>query len=252
MVNPASTDDTWIRRFHPTQTSGMRLACFPHAGGSASFYFPISAALHPEVEVLAVQYPGRQERRLEEPIRDLQELAGQAFDALLPWAREPLALFGHSMGALVAYEVARRLERIEDISPVILLVSGRRAPSTYRDEKVHLSDDAGLIAELKKLGGTNSAFYADEELWRMVLPALRGDYQAAETYKYQPGPALRCPITAIIGESDPRVNRAEAEAWSAHTTGKFTLEVFNGAHFYLTEHVADVLDLICQKLRSAT
>jgi surfactin synthase thioesterase subunit len=251
-VNPSSTGNAWIRRFHPTQASGMRLACFPHAGGSASFYFPISTALHPEVEVLAVQYPGRQERRLEEPIRDLQELADQAFEALLPWAREPLALFGHSMGALIAYEVARRLERIEDTSPMILLVSGRRAPSTYRDERVHLSGDAGMLAELKKLGGTDSAFYADEELLQMILPALRGDYQAVETYKYQPGPALRCPITAIIGESDPRVNRAEAEAWSAHTTGQFALEVFSGAHFYLTEHVADVLDLIYQKLRSAT
>src|SRR5580693_3664644 len=124
--NMPESGGRWVRHFHPSATAVSRLICFPHAGGSASYYFPVSAALSPNIEVLAVQYPGRQDRRNEKNLEDIGELADRAFEAVVPWSKGPVALFGHSMGAIVAFEVARRLERNAGISLLALIVSGRR------------------------------------------------------------------------------------------------------------------------------
>ncbi|WFB10962.1 alpha/beta fold hydrolase [Streptomyces sp. LX-29] len=225
----------------------VRLVCLPHAGGSASFYHPFSRLLPSAVEMLAIQYPGRQDRRLEPCIVDLRELADRVLEELRPYIGQPLALFGHSMGATLAFEVARRLEE-QDTPPTHLFVSGRRAPSRSRHEDVHLRDDAGLIAELAELSGTDTRLLEDEEMRRMVLPALRGDYTAAETYVYQPGPPLACPVTMITGDADPRVDRDEAEAWEKHTTGPFELLTFPGGHFYLSDQRAEVAQAVAARL----
>jgi len=240
--------EAWIRRFHPVPEAGLRLVCFPHAGGACTFYFPMSAALAPDVEVLAVQYPGRQERRSEEPLRDLHVLADRVTEALAPWTTTPLALFGHSMGALLAYEVGLRLRERHGVSPRVLFASGRRAPSTHRDENVHRRDDDGLVRELKRLAGTESAVLADEEVLRMVLPAIRGDYEAAETYTPREGSRLACPVSVLVGDSDPRVTRAEADAWARHTSGGFDLREFTGGHFYLSAHQDEVTALVRDRL----
>ncbi|MDF5757187.1 alpha/beta fold hydrolase [Spongiactinospora sp. TRM90649] len=228
-------DDLWIRRFHPAPDAGARLVCLPHAGGSASYYHPVSAALSPAIDVLAVQYPGRQDRRAEPCVENIEELADGIVGALRPWTDRPFALFGHSMGAVLGFEVTRRLER-EDIAPLMLFASGRRAPSTRRAESVHLRDDDGLVAELKRLNGTDSSVLADEELLRMVLPATRSDYRAIETYAGDPGAVLNTPITVLTGDNDPKTTLDEARAWSGHTTGEFEMRVYPGGHFFLTRH----------------
>ncbi|MEV0698651.1 alpha/beta fold hydrolase [Saccharopolyspora sp. NPDC050389] len=245
MTVPAAEGQLWIRRFHPAPDAGARLVALPHAGGSASFYFPLSRALAPRVEVLSVQYPGRQDRRAERCIDDIGELADRLATELRQWADRPLALFGHSMGAVVGFEVARRLE----VAPIRLIASGRRAPSTYRDERVHLCDDDGLVAELRKLSGTASGVLGDEELLRMILPAVRGDYRAAETYRGVPGAKVTCPITVLIGDDDPKVTLAEAEAWREHTDAEVDLRVFPGGHFYLAEHQEEVFAVLDEQLK---
>jgi len=240
------TDDPttrWVRRYHPAPDAGSRLVCLPHAGGSASYFFQVSRMLSPRVEVLAVQYPGRQDRRTEPSVATIGELADQVFEALGPWNDRPLALFGHSMGAILGFEVALRLQQAGS-TPAVLFASGRRAPSTHRDEKVHLRDDAGIIAEVRSLNGTDNRIVDDEELIRMALPALRVDYKAIETYQYQPGPGLDCPIHALVGDDDPKASVGEVEAWGGHTTAGFKLHVFPGGHFYLDKHVPAVLDTI--------
>ncbi|MFD5625416.1 thioesterase II family protein [Streptomyces sp. NPDC127072] len=242
MTHSLVDSNAWVRRFRPAPDAGARLVCFPHAGGAASFYFPVARALHPRVEVLAVQYPGRQERRSEEPLTDIGTLADLSFAALRPVLAERPVLFGHSMGAVVAFEVARRMEREDGVSPAALVVSGRRAPSCRREESVHLRTDEGVIAELKTLNGTDDSLLDDEELQRMFLPALRADYRAVETYACAPGPALGCPVTVFTGDRDPQVTMEEARAWREHTTGPFGLEVFEGGHFYLTARPAETLD----------
>ncbi|MFF7246358.1 thioesterase II family protein [Embleya sp. NPDC008237] len=250
MTTASALSDAWIRRFHPTPHPLPRLVALPHAGGSASFWFPLSAALKNRAEVLGVQYPGRQDRRAEPLIDDVATLADRITAALDPWLDDgrPLILFGHSMGAVLGFEVARRLR----VRPAALIVSGRRAPDRQRDEKLHLLDDAGLAAELRSMSGTDASLLANDEVLQMVLPALRADYRAIETYRCTPGEPLECPITVLTGDADPKVTMDEAMSWRDHTSGTFALHTFSGGHFYLTEHQAAVTAHIADAISAAT
>ncbi|MFH9138923.1 thioesterase II family protein [Streptomyces sp. NPDC017524] len=236
----------WIRVFHPSARTRVRLVCFPHAGGSASWFHRVSATLAPDVEVLAVQYPGRQERRLEPSFADIAEAADRIVEELAPWHGDPLALFGHSMGATIAYEVALRLER-KGLQPVVLFASGRRAPSRVRNEHIHELPDSGLVAELKELSGTDSALLDDPDMLSLVLPTLRSDYRAAETYRHGEGDRLDCPVLALTGSHDPRADVEDVAAWREHTRGAFDLRVFPGGHFYLNDS-QDVVALVRDRL----
>lgn len=242
--------DLWIRNYHPGAAGSTQLVCLPHAGGSASFYFPVSQAMSPAVDVLAIQYPGRQDRRSEPSVQDLHVLARQIFTVLRPRTDRPMALFGHSMGASLAFEVARLLETEAGVVPRRLFASGRRAPSTHRDERVHLMDDQGVIDELRKLNGTGGGMLADDEMIRLILPAVRADYTAAETYRASSGGPLSCPITVFTGSDDPKVSLDEARAWQAHTTADFDFRAFPGGHFFLTQHQAGVLGVMKEQLTS--
>ncbi|MFF0531166.1 thioesterase II family protein [Nocardia amikacinitolerans] len=242
-----STDASlWFRRFNPSPSATMRLACFPHAGGSASFFLPLSRAMHPECEVLSVQYPGRQDRRNEPLASSISALADSIADHMSHWSDKPLALFGHSMGATLAYEVTRRISSPN--IPIALFVSGRRAPSRYRQESVHTLSDDQLLVELKVLGGTDSRAFADEDIVRMILPVVRADYQAIETYRHEPGPKVSTPIFAHIGDQDPRVTVDEASSWQSHTSNSFEMHVHSGDHFYITKHVDSISKHIKQTL----
>ncbi|QXJ23877.1 thioesterase [Actinomadura graeca] len=241
--------DLWLRRYHPAPDARVRLACFPHAGGSASGYHGMSARLAPEVEVLAVQYPGRQDRRREQPVTDIAELAGQVVGALdgEPSDR-PLALFGHSMGATVAYEVARLLEHRRGIRPHTLFVSGRRAPSRVRPENVHAADDDGVLAELERLSGTDARLLQDPELRELILPVVRADYGAIERYRRAPGPEPGCPVVVLVGDADPLTTVEEARAWADHSAAPVDVRVFPGGHFYLEDHLEAVVEVVAGRL----
>jgi pyochelin biosynthetic protein PchC len=240
------TDSLWLRRFHRGADTSS-LVCFPHAGGSAGFYFGLSRALSELTDVVAVQYPGRQDRRREPPLATVDQLADELAGLLVPFAGRPLRLFGHSMGATVAFEVARRLQAAGR-EPAGLFVSGRRAPSTHRDERVHLLSDEDLLAEVHALNGTGSAVLDDEELLRLVLPVIRADYRAIESYRFRAGPPLRCPVFAFTGDRDPKAAVDEVLAWRRHTTGRFTSDIFSGGHFFLNEHMPAIINTITAEL----
>jgi surfactin synthase thioesterase subunit len=239
--------DQWVRRFSPAAQAGTRLVCFPHAGGSASYFLPVSRALAPRVEVLSLQYPGRQDRRHEPCLTSIATLADQATAALLPWLDRPTAFFGHSMGAVLAFEVTRRLHA-HGVIPTVLFVSGRRAPSTYRLETTHRGTDAQLAQELRGLDGTEASLLQDDDLLNMILPAVRGDYTAIETYPGTPDGTVDAPVVALIGVDDPKVTGDEAAAWARHTTAGFSLHPFPGGHFYLNSEAPAVIRLISDRL----
>ncbi|MEU5635063.1 thioesterase II family protein [Streptomyces rishiriensis] len=238
----ATNSDKWIRRYHPAPDAPTRLVCFPHAGGSATFYHPVSRALSPEIDVVAVQYPGRQERRTEPLVSSIEELADLVVVELEPWADRPLTFFGHSMGASLAYEVALRLET-RGTTLLGLFASGRRAPSRWRDERVHQAGEEEFLAELRTLNGTDPAVLEDEEILRMILPAVRSDYRAAETYRPEPG-RVGCPVVVMFGNDDPKVTEEEARAWAEHTTEEAAFHLYDGGHFYLNSHAQQVIQEI--------
>ncbi|MBL1102146.1 thioesterase II family protein [Streptomyces coffeae] len=241
----------WIRRYHPSGDSTARLICFPHAGGSASFFHPVSVRFSPDTDVIALQYPGRQDRRREPCIEDIGTLADQLAEEIQALSDKPTVFFGHSMGAVLAFETAFRLEQRGLNSPHTVLASGRRAPSTVRDEQVHTRDDRGIISELKLLNGTDSAVFGNDELLSLALPAIRGDYRAIETYAGEPGRRVRCPLTVLTGDNDPRTTLDEAHAWQEHTEGAFRVEVFSGGHFFLADHQDEVNKVIAEALDAA-
>jgi pyochelin biosynthesis protein PchC len=236
----------WVRRLR-AGTETHRLVCFPYAGGTAKYYLPYARALSDHAEVLAIQYPGRQERRDEPPIDDLDELTRQIVDALLPLTDRPMTFFGHSMGAALAFEVARQLEA-KGIVLAALFVSGRRAPSRHRVERTHLLDEARLLASVHQLAGPNANLPGFDTFARNALPLIRVDYRAAETYEYTPGPPLTCPITALTGDADPLATIDEVASWRDHTTAPFTLQVLPGGHFYLDTHHPHLQSLLTTHL----
>ena len=253
-MTTTTVDDVWVRRYRPAAGAKTSLVCFPHAGGSASFFAPVARSLPPAVEVLALQYPGRQDRRHEPTIESIPELADRLFEVLrgLPGSDgRRLAFFGHSMGATVAFEVIRRFEGECGVSPAMFWASARRAPSIPPDGRaVHRMDDEGLIAELRRVSGTDSALFADDELLRSLLPAIRGDYKAVETYACPAGAGVACPITVFAGDADPLTSADQVSAWRGHTTGDFAMRVFPGGHFYLTARTAEVVRAIRERLES--
>jgi pyochelin biosynthesis protein PchC len=238
----------WLRRFTTVTQPWARLVCLPHAGGSASFFRPWRLHLAPDVELYAVQYPGRLDRIADPCLDDMDEVAGAICAALAPLMDRPVALFGHSLGATIGYEVARRLPARTGRAPVRLFVSGRPGPERLRRGTRHLWPDDALWATIGTLGGTRSEVLADAELQRAFLPALRSDYRLAERYRPAPGPRLGCPVTALIGDADTEVDAAEAGSWAQVTDAGFSLRSFPGDHFYLLPRQADVLAEVQRRL----
>src|SRR5260370_31074286 len=195
---------SWRLRDHPARVTHARPVCFPHAGGPASYSLPVSERFPPAVEVIALQHPGRQDRRQEACITEMDVLADEITEQLLCLSDKPTVFFGHSMGATLAFEVAWRLEQKGSHAPRRVIASGRSAPAIIRREKVHKLDDAGIVAEIRLLNGSGSTLLDDEEILRIALPAIRGDYQAIESYSCVPGRMLNFPITLLTRDSDPR------------------------------------------------
>jgi surfactin synthase thioesterase subunit len=235
----------WIRQLGPAPDAPHRLVCFPYAGGSVSYFFRLMRVLAPEIDAVAVQYPGRQERRSEPVIDDIDELADRIAEAVGPWIDRPTAFFGHSMGAILAFEVAIRLEAT-GVQLTELFVSGRRGPGTFRDETTYLAGDDELLAEVARLGGTESTALTDPDIVAMVLPFLRGDYRAIERYRWAGGPRLQCGIMAFTGRSDPKASVEEVIQWRSHTAGAFEMRQFPGGHFFLNRH-ADALTAVIRE-----
>lgn len=191
-------------------------------------------ALPPDVEVAAIQLPGRESRLLEPPFRRLPDLIQALAGAVGPLLTRPAVFYGHSMGALLAFELARELRRRSMQLPVQLIVSGRQAPQTpeHKSPVSHLPD-ADLIAQIRRYNGTPPAVLENRELMELVLPALRADFAVCESYRYTPEPPLPCGIAAWGGWEDSEVSPEEIAAWEVQTSSSFSYRMFPGDHFFI-------------------
>ncbi|MFJ9547030.1 thioesterase II family protein [Streptomyces erythrochromogenes] len=217
----------------------VRLVCFPHGGGSAAAFR--SWSMGPDVEVVGVQYPGRADRFGDPFPEDLERLGREVGEAIATLDERPTALFGHSLGALVAYEAARHLEGIGQ-APVHLFASACRSPQVA-DSGPSLAglDDATLAAEVMKMGGTEALILEDLELRDLVLPYIRADFALVEAYAPLAEPLAVTPVLALGAAADPYATGAEMDGWSQVTQAGFRVERFAGDHFYLVTRQEEVL-----------
>jgi surfactin synthase thioesterase subunit len=229
--------------------AGIRLFCFAHAGGGPSFFRAWRTVLAPEIDVRPVLLPGRESRVRELPYRRMEQLLDPLCAALAPYLDRPYALFGHSMGSIIAYEVARRLSAHAGREPGCVLVSGRRAPALpARRRKFSALPEPEFLTAIAALNGTPPEVLSQPQLIQLLIPALRADFELNETYQPLPGPLLDCPVAAYMGLGDPEVTPGELLGWHAETSAEFTLRTFAGDHFYLRGGRPDVLSAVRRDL----
>jgi surfactin synthase thioesterase subunit len=245
-----TTQDRWLRRFRDDGTCPTLVVCLPHAGGSANAYRTWHHGLPPDIGVLALQYPGREDRLADPFPAGLEELADDVTRALGDLAHRRLVLFGHSMGASVAHEVALRLHR-RGTPPAALCVSGRRPPHELAGLPRLSGTDKEIIADVVRAEPSHAEVFADPGLREVVLPALRADYRLVDDYQGGHRPPLDCPVYAYTGDSDPIADPARMRGWAETTRGAFRLGVLPGGHFYLRAEQATLLADLDELIRRA-
>ncbi|MFE6475488.1 alpha-hydroxy-acid oxidizing protein [Streptomyces rochei] len=232
-----------IRVFHRKEHCSARLVCFPHGAGTAHAFAGLSRALPQDIELLAVQYPGRENRRSEPFAADISALATEAADALTPYSDRPLFLLGHSMGALAAFETARLLEQRGPVER--LFVSAARPPSQdWGELDLDASADEVLVDGLRTLGGVPEALLGDADFLEEILHMLRADHRLLRNYRCSEDTALTTPLTVLLASADPKNNLEQVRGWSRHTTSVHSVEIHSGGHFALTENVVEVAKLL--------
>jgi surfactin synthase thioesterase subunit len=228
----------------PEATLKSRLFCFSHAGGGSSLFARWRSACGEEVEVCPVVLPGREARINEPRFRRMEDLIEPLVEALAPSFNLPFAMFGHSLGSVIAFEVARRATVLGH-PPYVLMVSGRRAPHLRaRRPAVHLLDDQAFLQAVGSLNGLPAELLNDADLMRYFLPSLRADFELNETYVPLLGGPLSCDLVAFLGYSDPEVDESELLAWREVTSGKFRHHMLDGDHFYFQPSPDNLLELV--------
>ena len=243
-----------VSNSRPIQTRNRQIAhrlfCFTYAGGAASIYRNWSNQLPQSIEVHAVQFPGHGNRLSEPLFRRVQPLVESTAQELMPYLEGSFAFFGHSMGAIISFELAQMLRRENKPGPSHLFLSGRPSPHlTEREAPTYDLPEPEFIEELKKMGGTPQAVLEHPELMSVLNPILRADLEVCQTYEYEPRPPLDCPITVFGGLQDEEVSREQLEGWRDYTTSSFAVRMFPGNHFYLHSAAYVLLRMIAQDLR---
>lgn len=243
-----TTMTPWVAAGRSNPKAIIRLLCFPYAGGGESIFRVWPEGLPDSVEVCAVQLPGRGARAKEPPFTQLGALVEAAGVGLAPYLDKPFAIFGHSMGALIGFELARHLRREYAIEPVRLFVSGRPGPQTVRSRPTNALSDSEFLELLWAYNGTPEEALTNPELMELMLPVIRADFAVSQSYVYAPEPPLDCAITAFGGLHDETISRENLEEWREHTRGRFLLRMLPGDHFFLNTARTLLLAAISKEL----
>lgn len=239
----------WIASSNHSSLEKMTLFCFPYAGGSASIYRNWAEQLPVPVNVCPVQLPGRGSRIKEQSYTNVIPLVNDLAPSLLPLLKKPFAFFGHSMGALIGFELARKLRRDYGLMPIHLFFSGRRAPHIPdTDPLTYDLPEPEFIDELRRLKGTPEAVLEHPELMQLLLPLLRTDFEICQTYQYVQEEPLDCRLTVFGGLEDTGVRREHLEPWEDQVTGPFSLRMLPGDHFFLHASERTILQALARHL----
>jgi medium-chain acyl-[acyl-carrier-protein] hydrolase len=241
--------DLWLRRCGGSARPAMRLICLPYAGTGASMFNDWDLPEELAAEVWAVQPPGRENRWGEAPLRRVEPVVREIARAVRPLLDRPFALFGHSMGALLAFELCRELRRSGDPMPVRLMVSAHRAPDLppWRPEASTLPDPE-FLARLDEMAGPSAAVPRDPQVLLLLAPLIRADFELCERYEHTAGPPLGVPLSCFAAVDDPEVRVDEMVDWRRHTTGECRLHPFRGGHLFLRERRPEVVRLVAEDL----
>jgi medium-chain acyl-[acyl-carrier-protein] hydrolase len=242
--------ERWVVRPRNVPRARVRLFCFPYAGGGASAFNGWADQVPADVEICAIQLPGRETRINEEPFARLEPMIEAAAGAVVPYDDLPFAFFGHCLGALIAFELARRLGASVNSGLRHLFVAGCRAPQLPRvGRSIHTLPDSAFIERLRELKQTPEILLHNSELMSLYLPALRADFGVWETYVYADGEPLACPISAFGGMEDAKLTPDAVQPWRAQTRNAFVRRALPGNHFFLHSSRPLLLQLISDDLR---
>ena len=239
-----------MQRLNPN--SRMRLFCLPYAGGGASTYRSWQGSFPAEFEVCCVQLPGRENRLMDPLFTKMDPLVEALAEALVSALDRPFALFGHSMGGLIAYELARRLQSGYRMAPQHLFVSGCRAPEVPDPIQWHGLGDRELMAELREVPGFPSEILQHAELMQLLLPIIRADSAVTETYVYRQAEPFHFPLTAFASERDELISMASIAPWRNHTSAAYDLKLVDGPHLFVREQAPQMIRVILEKLRGGS
>jgi pyochelin biosynthesis protein PchC len=236
-------DEAWIHNWQPRPDARLRLICFPPAGAGPLFFRPWARRLPETIEVLAVRLPGRESRITEPLMTDYAQVVACLYAALRPEMERPYAMFGHSMGALLAYGVTQEVTRYGGPPPVRLFISGTDGPGDGPQPKRAMWSDGELVADLRRMGGTPEAAFDEPELLDAILPILRADYMVCDAFRAAgpaPDPMLECPVSILGGAADD-YDEKQLGRWAGVTRGPCGQRIFPGGHFFLSEESADAV-----------
>lgn len=228
----------------------LRLFCFPYAGGGASVFRTWSGKLGPQIEIAPSLLPGRETRMREPAYSQIEPIIDSLTREIIPFLNKPFAFFGHSMGGIIGFELARRLRVEHGIEPTHLFISARRAPQLLeREPRLHDLPNEELLKELKRLNGTSIELLENAELLELMLPLIRADFAVCDNYHYLPTAPLRCPISVFGGLQDEDISREKLEAWRVQTNGPCRVHMLPGDHFFIHSQQAGILRIITETLR---
>lgn len=243
------TRSRWLARSGEKAKATIRLFCFPYAGGTTHTYRSWQGLLPESIDVSPVQLPGRGQRLSEPAFQHLPELVEALGPEIVPFLDKPFAFFGHSMGGLIGFELARWLRRNRKTMPTHLFVSGRQAPQLSElAEPTWDLPEREFVERVRDLNGTTQDVLEHPELMQLMIPLLRADFAVCETYQYQDEPPLECPVTVFGGLDDVEVRYEHLEPWREHTSSAFRLHVFPGDHFFVQTAQADMAQVIAAEL----